>query len=277
MPARRSATIAGALCAALAVLAGCGDADETMESAPELSAELTQSRLDQSIGAVSVSVANDGDAPVRVDDLVLHAPPFPDQASDNDAVVLPGQRVDFRVTYGEPSCAGARPTLEAAIAEATVDGRAAQIDIDDSDDALARLLAMRCGAQQLAEVVDVRFGPSWTLTADGSAVLGTIELSRVGAGPEVVLLEVGGSVVYGLEPIRADEPVATLAADQTATSVPVRAVSIRCDPHALGEGRGKKNHIFRLWFVLDGDPTEIYTELKAGPAIQALLDQLCAG
>jgi hypothetical protein len=70
------------------VLAACGGSDETTNATPEVTAELTQSRLDQSIGNVSVSIANDGDTPVHVHDLILHAPPFPDAASDNDGVIL---------------------------------------------------------------------------------------------------------------------------------------------------------------------------------------------
>jgi hypothetical protein len=273
-----TALIVVALCAAPAgAITGCGDGRETAADAePDLAAEITQSRLDQSLGAVSVSVTNRGDAPVSVDRLRLHAPPFPDGTSEVEADLVPGQRVAFRVTYGEPDCMGTLPTPEAATAEVRIDGSSvAQIDVDDSDNALARLLTIRCGAQLLAEVADVEFGPNWTLTPDGSAVLGTVELSRVSPGHELVLRQVGGSVVYGLEPVQADEPVVTLGTDQAAATVPVRMTAIRCDPHALAEGRGKKNHVFRLWFTLDDDPTEIFVEIKAGADIQVLLDQLC--
>lgn len=262
-------------CAATVALAGCGDAEPASARAPQLTAEIIQSNLDKSLGAVRVSVENHGQAAVRIDDLVLRAAPFPDRPSEYESVLLPGRRINFRVPYGTPDCTGADPGLGRVVAEIRAAGEQFVIDVDDSQNALAGLLEQLCGRQRLAEIADVTLGHRWTLTPDGAAAIGSIEIRRLSTGPAVALVKLGGSVVFTLQPVDERQPVAMLAGGQGAVSVPVRAVPVRCDPHALAEG--KKNYVFPMWLTVDGEEGEIHVELQAELGVQNVMRTLCPG
>jgi hypothetical protein len=259
---------------AVAVLIGCGGTTESAAPEPRLSGRVLQSNFDQSLASIRVQLSNDGPEPVHVRDVVLHSPPFPDVASDGDSEILPGRRIDFRFVYGQPTCSGATPTPAAATAEGLADGRPIEIAVDDSLDVLRRLLVLSCGRQTLAEVVTVGLGETWAPDPAGDAVLGTIELRRVGGTAEVAVQHMSGSVVFRLEPIEPAEPLAVLAADDDAISIPIRAKALRCDPHALAEG--KKNYVFAVWLGLAGGPQEVKVEVKADVERQPTFDSLCA-
>ena len=241
-----------AVSAAAVLAVGCSAAAEPEEPATELSGRIRQSNLDQSLASIRVQLRNDSPEPVDVKDVVLHAPPFPDVASDDDATIAPGRRIDFRFVYGEPTCSGATPTPEPATAQALADRREVDLDVEDSQNVLRRLLTLYCDRQRLAEVVTVDLGETWTPDPAGDSLLGTIELHRVGGDDEVTLERTSGSVVFRIEPASMAEPVAVLEAGQDAISAPVRATALRCDPHALAEG--KKNYVFAVWLGLAGGP-----------------------
>jgi hypothetical protein len=268
---RRARAIA--VCAVVGILlSGCAGGDTTTEPPVQLTATVIQSNLDLSRGTVRVQVTNQGEAPVEVDDLTLAAPPFPEESSQDRAVILPGRRINFRVTYGEPTCSGPTPTTGPAAARLTADGHATQLSVDDSSDVLRRLLSLSCGRQRLADVVEIGLGETWTPAPDGQALMGSIELRRVGGGSVVTLEKVAGSVAYTLQPVDDADPIATLEPDQPSLSVPVRAVALRCDPHARAEG--KKNYVFPLWFSLDSGP-QIHVEVRGDVGLQSAMDTLC--
>lgn len=270
---RRSAAVA--LVAAAALAAGCGGTSEPASAEPELAGRIIQSRLDQSLDSIRVQVANEGDEPVRVADVVLHAPPFPDAASEDDAVIPPGQRIDFRAEYGQPTCADPTPTPAVATAAVFADGRPIEIDVEDSHDVLKRLLTQLCGRQQLAAVVDVRLGQQWTGDPSGDALLGTIELRRVDDGAPVVTLErvAGGSVVFELQPVDSSAPQVTLPAGEDHLSVPVRVTAQRCEPHAQAED--KKKYVFPVWLAVAGGREPIDIDLEVDVRAQPAFDSLC--
>lgn len=271
---RRSAAWLAAGSAAAVLFVGCANDGESAASEPDLRGRVRQSNLDQSLSSIRVQVLNDGSKPVDVRELVLHVPPFPDAASEVDAVIPPGRRIDFRVVYGEPSCAGSMPTPAAATAEAVADGRAVDIAVDDSQNVLRRLLTLFCDRQRLGEVVTVSLGERWTREPAGDALLGTIELRRIGRDVDVTVQNLSGSVVFRLQPVHAGEPIAVLSAAQDVLSIPIRATALRCDPHALAEG--KKNYVFPVWLGLAGGPQEVKLELRADVAMRPMFDSLCA-
>ncbi|HET6729275.1 MAG TPA: hypothetical protein VFG96_07630 [Jiangellaceae bacterium] len=262
-----------AVCAVAGILlSGCAGEDATTQPPVRLTATVIQSNLDLSRGTIRVQVTNQGEAPVEVDDLTLAAPPFPEETSQDRAVILPGRRINFRVSYGEPTCSGQTPTTGPVSASLTADGRAAQVSVNDASDVLRRLLGLSCGRQRLADVVEIDLGETWTPMTGEQALTGSLELQRVGAGPVVTLEKVAGSVAYTLQPVDDADPIATLEPDQASVSVPVRAVALRCDPHARAEG--KKNYVFPLWFSLDGGP-EIHVEVRGDVGVQGVMDTLC--
>jgi hypothetical protein len=263
--------VAASAAAALAV--GCGAAAEPEEPAAELTGRIRQSNLDQSLASIRVQLSNDSPEPVDVEDVVLHAPPFPDVASDDDATIAPGRRIDFRFVYGEPTCSGATPTPEPATAQALADRREVDLYLEDSQNVLRRLLTLYCDRQRLAEVVTVDLGETWTPDPAGDSLLGTIELHRVGGDDEVTLERTSGSVVFRIDPAGMAEPVAVLEAGQDAISAPVRATALRCDPHALAEG--KKNYVFAAWLGLAGGPHNVKVELTAELGVRPTFNTLC--
>jgi hypothetical protein len=272
---RRGAAWAAASCVAALLVVGCASDTEPGVPEPELRGRVRQSNLDQSLATIRVQVLNDGPEPVDVGDLVLHVPPFPDAASETDAVIPPGHRIDFRVVYGEPTtCSSSTPTPAAATAEALADGRPVEITVDDSQNVLSRLLTLFCDRQRLAELVKVSLGESWTPDPSGDALLGTIEFRRVGGDAAVTVQTIRGSVIFLLQPTRPVEPIAVLRAEQDAISVPIRATALRCDPHALAEG--KKNYVFAVWLGMAGGPQEVKVELRVEVGIRPTFDSLCA-
>jgi hypothetical protein len=261
------------VCAAAgSLLFGCAGEQTGTEPSVQLSATVIQSNLDLSRGTIRVQVTNAGEASVQVDDLTLAAPPFPERTSRDQAVIQPGRRINFRVRYGEPTCSGQTPTMGPASARLVADGHDAQVGVEDSSNVLRRLLGLSCGRQRLADVVEVGLGETWTPVPGGQALTGSIELRRVSAGPVVTLEKVAGSVAYTLQPVDDAGPIATLESDQASLSVPVRALALRCDPHARAEG--KKNYVFPLWFSLDGGP-QIHVEVRGDVGVQSAFDTLC--
>jgi hypothetical protein len=253
---------------------GCANDGESAAPEPDLRGRVRQSNLDQSLSSIRVQVVNGGPEPVDVSELVLHVAPFPDAASEVDAVIPPGRRIDFRVVYGEPSCAGSTPTPATATAEALANGRPIEIAVDDSQHVLRRLLTLFCDRQRLAKVVTVSLGERWTRDPAGDALLGTIELRRIGSDVAVTVQNLSGSVVYRLQPVHAGQPIAVLSGGQDDLSVPIRATALRCDPHALAEG--KKNYVFPVWLGLAGGPQEVKVELRADVTMRPIFDSLCA-
>jgi hypothetical protein len=262
-----------AVSAVAALAVSCGAAAEPEEPAAELSGRIRQSNLDQSLASIRVQLRNDGAEPVEVEDVVLHAPPFPDSSSETKSTIAPGRRIDFRFVYGDPTCSGATPTPEPATAQAVANGRRIEVDAEDSQDVLRRLLTLYCDRRRLAEVVTVKLGESWTPEPAGDVLLGTIELRRVAGAAEVSVQRMMGSVVFQIHPVTPAEPIAVLGAGQDMLSVPVRATALRCDPHALAEG--KKNYVFAVWLGLADGPNEVKVELVAEPGLRPTFDSLC--
>jgi hypothetical protein len=265
-----------ALAMAAALAAGCGTTAESSAPTPavELTGRVRQSNLDQSLSSIRVQLLNEGTEPVDVEEVLLQVSPFPDVASDDDGVVPPGRRIDFRVEYGDPTtCAGDSPTPGPATAQVVADGRQVEVDVEDSQNVLRRLLTLYCDRQRLAEVVTISLGERWTPADGADALLGTIELHRVAGDAEVTVRHLAGSVVYQLRPATSGEPIAVLAAGQDAISVPVLATALRCDPHALAEG--KKNYVFPVWLGLAGGPEEVKVELTAELEVRPTFDTLC--
>lgn len=288
-PGRRSQVLAVALllvssaCAAdAAEPAGSPAAGSTEPpSDSPLSAEVVQSRQDQVAEIVRVSLRNDGPDPVSVRRVELVAPPLDPSAvdrTDGDALG-PGRRVDVRVQYGEPDCAGEpAAVVDPHVRLVTGDSQDAEITVPVTGDVLDRLVTRLCGERRVAAVAELAFGDTWT--RDGADLVGTLELDRrPGATerPEIVLVDTAPTVIFGLEPLDAGPPaVATLPSMVQSAAVAVRVGSPRCDPHALLES--KKTYVFAAWVSLDGgEPIWLPVEARgsARDAMGALLADVC--
>ena len=231
----------------LLALAACAAPDP-----PPLSAEVRQYRNDVALRRLSVTVTNEGNAPLRISGVRLAAPGFAElPMADPEVELPPGDRVDLPVPYGDVSCDG--PPVDAPDrAELRVDGRAVTVELPTDGGLLQRLRDKDCTQQAVAEAVELQLR---TFVRSGTQLTGTLVLKRGGLDARVVLTEAGGTIVYTVRP--AGLP-AVLQPGAARLEVPVVIRATRCDGHALSQN--SRSAVFTFYVAVGGaEPVQVPT------------------
>lgn len=204
---------------------------------------------------------------------------------ERPGVVVAGQRVDYPVPLPAATCVGdgtraTMPSLDPARVLLTDDtGGVREVPVVDPDFVLRRLYEEDCRRQfvesQVAiEWVDVREGEF-----EGRPVtLAELRLTRRAATGEVAVLAISDTIPFVVDPVDTGpgEVVASLPAGADQTSVPVRFVESRCDPHALAEITQPTKFVAQV--SLDGgDPLAyiVYPERPRWDEMRATADRAC--
>lgn len=262
---RAKRRLAALIAVALTLATGCGEGDDSAEpSATEstiptevaepltLGAKLVRSRRDEANERLRIELTNLGEQPVPIDELRLVAPPYsPEPGEIRSGQLNPGQTIAFRITYGDPECAGDDPAPGQIQVEVTSGDQQVTVDPGESSDLIQSMLTADCARQRILEVVNIRFDTEWDVHSNGNEQVGTLLLERKAGGPQVTLTGVRGGINYTLEMLDPDADT-TLAADEQTLTIPVRSRGARCDGHAMGDN--SKPFGFAAWISLDGGP-----------------------
>jgi hypothetical protein len=251
-----------------------------------VTATLEQYREDEIAGLISVQTTNGSSSTVQFSDLRLEWDGLSTEApSERSTQLGPGVTFDIRVRQGDAVCGtppdarGAPPPgAPLAVGHAAVDGGPPElitVPIEDRRSVLPRVYQISCQAQRLTWAADLHFGSDWTPTTTAAgkpAVLGTIELRRNESDDPIVVTRVDGSVLLRISPVEPSDPVAVMAPDQQAATIPIVVEqSGNCSAHALAES--KKTFIIPIGVGIgDEDPAADVITFDA-PAKQ-LLTQL---
>ncbi len=246
-------------------------------SAPDLTASATQTRFDESTGAIRAGVTNHGDRAVSVTSATLVWPGFAWPEVETDPTpVLTGQTAAFLIQPGRADCtaAPARPQVRAR-----VDGAEVLLPLVLGEPGLlGRLRASACAGQALAGVADVSLTiGSRVVTRDGAPYFaGHVDVRRVpGSREGVSVVGVLGSVLFDVLPAEAGALPAVLGA--AALRVPVLVgPTRRCDPHARGQA--SQPFLFAVFTRLAGAPEHRTITVPSAAEqrrLNALMDRAC--
>ncbi|MEI4279631.1 hypothetical protein [Klenkia terrae] len=267
----------------LVVLAGCSapaDAPAaapttdtpavTLPAVPGVEGEVVLLRTDAAVGGqVHVRLTDTGDAGFTLTSVALSSPAFaPQPASAQTAVYAPRRTIDLPVPFGAVDCAAAVQPV-AAVVELDRGSGPEQVTVPLAGDDLELVFDAECAAQRLAEHVTLSVEG---LVPDGDRVSGSVVLTRVDDGGDVVVSSVGRSVL--LEPAVPDLP-ATLADGDDELTLPLTVGLATCDPHVLAET--KKPFVFAVAVEAAGESAVVDLPLSDDQRaqLQELVDRVC--
>jgi len=268
MSSRRGVLAGGGALAVLALVTACSGGSGSSVSArpsaaqlapqliaPQLTATLTQDRLDADAHRITATLHNASDQPVQVSQIDLAAPGLtPVPRTRWDIAVPAHDELDLWFGYGAPVCpaparepvlvltlgsAGGGPGGPGASGAPGAPGATARVSLT-GDTFLRQLTADGCAEQAVADAVQIRYGTAWKRTrVDGlPALIGDLELTRVTAKGQVAVTDYQGSPIYQLEPPPpARLPLVALAAGAAHGRLPVAIRLDRCDSHGLTEAK----------------------------------------
>jgi len=287
---RRRTVIAGTV-AGVVVLAAVGAlvartvGGDQSTPAPNVALGLEQYRDDEVAHAIQISVRNHEPGPITVEDVQFDSPDFLPTGRVAYRAQVPSSnlRTDFKTPYGKGRCDGmtvpehARPAaavLRIQSADGTTDDY--RYPLADPQGLLDRLLVADCRQALVANVVDIAFGDTWTVTRGRTQPIlhGTVELHRTNLDRSVAVTDVLGSVLFEIHK-PGQTPLATLPKEATEASFPIWVTTPRCTGHAFGES--KQTYYFRLWVSIDGAAPIGVTFVPDARSKDALhgLQQLC--
>lgn len=238
---RRAALVLGVLALALAA---CGPAAPT----PQLSATVFETRFDPPLGQLHLRISNESPDAVRLLSAELRTSAYPQAIGfDRPQAVPSGAARDLPVTLGTPDCTD----LEEALATTTIrvaiespDGSPRQWELPVTDTTVfAATLERDCrgaalaGHVALAPPAELRWSPG----TGTPAVLEFVATPTDAAG-SATIHSVGPTTLLGIVDAaraRATPLSIDLVVDarSSPTTIPVRIVPARCDPHAIAEDK----------------------------------------
>ena len=267
----------------LVVLAGCSTPADapaaapttdtpavTLPAVPGVEGEVVLLRTDAAVGGqVHVRLTDTGDTGFTLTSVALSSPAFaPQPASAQTAVYAPRRTIDLPVPFGAVDCAAAVQPV-AAVVELDRGSGPEQVTVPLAGDDLELVFDAECAAQRLAEHVTLSVEG---LVPDGDRVSGSVVLTRVDDGGDVVVSSVGRSVL--LEPAVPDLP-ATLADGDDELTLPLTVGLATCDPHVLAET--KKPFVFAVAVEAAGESAVVDLPLSEDQRaqLQELVDRVC--
>ena len=267
----------------LVVLAGCSTPADapaaapttdtpavTLPAVPGVEGEVVLLRTDAAVGGqVHVRLTDTGDTGFTLTSVALSSPAFaPQPASAQTAVYAPRRTIDLPVPFGAVDCAAAVQPV-AAVVELDRGSGPEQVTVPLAGDDLELVFDAECAAQRLSEHVTLSVEG---LVPDGDRVSGSVVLTRVDDGGDVVVSSVGRSVL--LEPAVPDLP-ATLADGDDELTLPLTVGLATCDPHVLAET--KKPFVFAAAVEAAGESAVVDLPLSEDQRaqLQELVDRVC--
>ena len=264
-------------------LFACGSDDAPSRAEPRpsatpapvegLTATVGTNRLYQPRRELGLALANLGDEPTVVTGIRLESDLFePAPVARREVVLQPGgRRLVLPLPYGAARCDG-EPVAEFAATVVLEGGRELVVPApEEYDGAVERLHARECAAAQVREAVEVAFEGAWR--REGNSISGTLSLSTRSAGPEVVMEDVVGNVIFTVRTEQADGPVLEVTNDRRRATAPVTISADRCDSHAVAEF--KRPFVFLSWIRV-GDEPATPVELEPDGAARQALERLLA-
>lgn len=273
----------------LLLVASCGDLPTPTTTEPTVppgvvAAVPFQNRLDVAQGIFQMKLYNGTDRTIDVTSVQLLWDGLTTPVGDRRNRVAAGDRIDFPVPLAPARCAGdgtlaSMPPLSAArVRVALADGTTVDAPVVDAKGFAAKLYLQDCERQRIEATVRVEWVDLGETELDGRPITeGALRLTRLAGDDEVVLQQVGNTVLFTLDLPQGNRPVATVARGAAAVQVPVRILEGRCDVHA----RSEASQPFAFAAVIDlGDgeqrPLLIPPPEDQQPAIRARYEDACS-
>lgn len=235
-----------------------------------LVATVGTNRLFQPRRELGLGLRNVSGAAITVTGLQLVSDRFAPVDPEPRTVVLPpGRQLVIPLPYGPVRCERPGGGYEAAVVLA--DGRRVLLPApEDRAGSVDRVHERKCAAEEVRELVDLRFEGTWE--REGVSIAGELVLERRRSGPRVDVDDVTGNVIFTLRLGSDGRPVLSVDDERDRASVPIRITADRCDSHAVAEF--KRPMVFLSWVAVDGgEPTPVELEASgdARVALEALL------
>lgn len=245
----------------------------------DVSSSIGQPRHLEGTRRITVPVRFEGtDSPVTVSSIAVRSARFePLPPEPKGSLLHPSRTVDLQVDLGSAVCdGGAQPTPVVHLEARVGAGPTEELVLPVPDLLLIELQERECSLAELADQVDVEFGPAGR--QDGRTLEAEVVVTRRDSEDRIVLERLSGSVILTLEPGRPAEPVAALDPGTDEAFVPVVVTAARCDAHGLSGSQ--KTFVFPVWIAV-GDGPAVHLELRPPPALEeamrAVIDACIAG
>lgn len=207
---------------------------------------ITQGRSDYSSRTIGLRVSNGSDADVPLERAAFDSPNFVAPAVwERGTVLRAGTTVDLRVVLPASECSPDGDVAAAVILDYTVEGKArtGRATPTDPTGRLAAITGEDCLGQEVASIAAIVAAPTLRWTPGGRAPA-SVDLAvtptgaegafRVVAVDDTVLLAVVDAAGVRVESLPVD---AAVTGSDAASTITVRFVPNRCDPHAVLEDK----------------------------------------
>lgn len=248
----RSAHVLVPIVLAVGALTACGSQAPDEVPMPEgISVDIDQSRIKRSSRQVYLRVDNDAPHDITVVGFRLTSPRLTDVRWKGEEVVGAGYQSDLELTMPQGRC-GRDLEAEAALTYRIDDGdlRRSTVRAADPYGNATELANRDCARLTLEEAANVVVGEPKIVGAGPDSVLTLpVSMTPTGRRNDVRFVGFGNTPLFRQAP---GSPVGvdiSLGADDPATSVTMRIVPARCDPHALAED--KVGRLFPVYVVAD--------------------------
>ncbi|THG29756.1 hypothetical protein [Naasia lichenicola] len=251
------ALVAALTAALLGGLAGCAasspppqtSASATAGSAsePQLTVDVRQTRTDVDGDMVTLLVSNTGSEPFTVTDVQVDSAFFATAPHWVGETVVPAaQAKALRVPFPDAVCGADRAVDGAFDGVATVHARVQDSEFDltrdasDSLAALARLTGVECALAELDATALIALDENLRVEEEDGHPVALLDLviTPSGSGSGSFVIDTAGStVLLRQDPDTVRQLGVEVTAAGSATSVALRYVPSRCDPHAVAEDK----------------------------------------
>lgn len=204
----------------------------------------TQNREDPAKGQFQIQIHNGTRQRYDLAGVQFAWDGFTTVPSERDTTIVGGQVIDLPVPFPGAACVGdgqraSMPSLDTArVVLSLDDGSTVDVPVVDQWHVARQLYLEDCERQAIEGQVAIEWVGLHEEEYEGRPVTaGELRLTRRAGTGNYSVLSVSNTIPYEFMAVETPvgEPVITLLADADVTSVPIRFLESRCDPHALAE------------------------------------------
>jgi hypothetical protein len=218
---------------------------------------------------LEVSIDDTGPTDATITRLDLSSPLFAAEPSEDlGDVVGAGRKRDLELALGAATCP-TTPGPSTVTVGVDVGGQVGEGTLVVDAERLEQLNGRECGQRAVLERADIAFAADSGVVDD---VLSTqLAVTRRAGTDELTVTDVGGTLLFSVQPTGEHGSLTTLAPDDDAAAVDLTIEVHRCDAHTVSQSQ--LSYRFPVWVAVDGDEPQ-YVVIEPDPTLRTALEAL---